>query len=77
MRGNEIAMIFQDPLTSLHPFHKVGKQLLEAILTHQDVSKQAPGGGRSSCWGWWGSPIRSAAWTSTRTSSPAGCASGR
>ncbi len=41
VRGNEIAMIFQDPLTSLHPFHKVGKQLLEAILTHQDVSKQA------------------------------------
>ncbi len=41
MRGNEIAMIFQDPLTSLHPFHKVGNQILEAILTHQDVSKQA------------------------------------
>ncbi len=41
VRGNEIAMIFQDPLTSLHPFHKVGKQLLEAIHTHQDVSKQA------------------------------------
>jgi oligopeptide/dipeptide ABC transporter ATP-binding protein len=41
VRGNEIAMIFQDPLTSLHPFHKVGDQLLEAILTHQDVSKQA------------------------------------
>ena len=40
VRGNEIAMIFQDPLTSLHPFHKVGKQILEAILTHQDVSKQ-------------------------------------
>jgi oligopeptide/dipeptide ABC transporter ATP-binding protein len=41
VRGDEIAMIFQDPLTSLHPFHKVGDQLLEAILTHQDVSKQA------------------------------------
>jgi oligopeptide/dipeptide ABC transporter ATP-binding protein len=40
VRGNQIAMIFQDPLTSLHPFHKVGDQLLEAILTHQDVSKQ-------------------------------------
>ncbi len=41
VRGNEIAMIFQDPLTSLHPFHKVGDQLLEAMLTHQDVPKQA------------------------------------
>jgi oligopeptide/dipeptide ABC transporter ATP-binding protein len=41
VRGNQIAMIFQDPLTSLHPFHKVGKQLVEAILTHQEVSKPA------------------------------------
>jgi peptide/nickel transport system ATP-binding protein len=39
VRGNDIAMIFQDPLTSLHPFYKVGKQLTEAILVHQDVSE--------------------------------------
>ncbi len=39
VRGNEIAMIFQDPLSSLHPFYKVGKQLSEAITTHRDVSK--------------------------------------
>jgi oligopeptide/dipeptide ABC transporter ATP-binding protein len=41
VRGNDIAMIFQDPLTSLHPFYKVGKQLVEAILTHQEISKDA------------------------------------
>jgi oligopeptide/dipeptide ABC transporter ATP-binding protein len=41
VRGNEIAMIFQDPLTSLHPFYRVGKQLVEAILTHQEISKAA------------------------------------
>jgi peptide/nickel transport system ATP-binding protein len=39
IRGNEIAMIFQDPLSSLHPFYKVGAQLVEAIQIHQDVSK--------------------------------------
>jgi peptide/nickel transport system ATP-binding protein len=41
IRGNEIAMIFQDPLSSLHPFYKVGWQLIEAIRMHRDVSKQA------------------------------------
>jgi peptide/nickel transport system ATP-binding protein len=41
VRGNEIAMIFQDPLSSLHPFYKVGWQLIEAIRIHQDVSKAA------------------------------------
>jgi len=39
IRGNEIAMIFQDPLSSLHPFYKVGAQLVEAIQIHQDMSK--------------------------------------
>ncbi len=41
IRGNEIAMIFQDPLSSLHPLYRIGRQLVEAVLTHQDVSKGA------------------------------------
>ena len=39
IRGDDIAMIFQDPLSSLHPFYKVGDQLVEAVRAHRDVSK--------------------------------------
>jgi len=39
IRGDDIAMIFQDPLSSLHPFYKVGWQLIEAVRAHRDVSK--------------------------------------
>jgi peptide/nickel transport system ATP-binding protein len=39
IRGNDVAMIFQDPLSSLHPFYKVGKQIVEAIQSHQYLSK--------------------------------------
>jgi peptide/nickel transport system ATP-binding protein len=41
IRGNQIAMVFQDPLSSLHPFYKVGTQLIEAIRAHRDVSRGA------------------------------------
>ncbi|MCG8352269.1 MAG: ABC transporter ATP-binding protein [Chloroflexales bacterium] len=39
IRGNEIAMIFQEPLTSLSPVHTIGRQIAEAIVLHQQVSK--------------------------------------
>jgi peptide/nickel transport system ATP-binding protein len=40
LRGNDIAMIFQDPMTSLNPVHKIGDQLSEAMQLHEDVSKR-------------------------------------
>ena len=41
IRGNDVAMIFQDPLSSLHPFYKVGWQLVEAMQSHRSISKRA------------------------------------
>jgi peptide/nickel transport system ATP-binding protein len=39
IRGDEIAMVFQDPLSSLHPMYRVGAQIVEAIRAHRDVAK--------------------------------------
>jgi len=38
IRGDDISMIFQDPMTSLNPVHNIGKQLIEAVQLHRDVS---------------------------------------
>ncbi|KUO51967.1 MAG: peptide ABC transporter ATP-binding protein [Desulfitibacter sp. BRH_c19] len=40
IRGNEIAMIFQDPMTSLNPVLKIGEQIAEAVVLHQGLSKK-------------------------------------
>lgn len=44
IRWNEIAMIFQEPMTSLSPVHTIGNQMIEAILLHKDISKSAAEG---------------------------------
>jgi peptide/nickel transport system ATP-binding protein len=41
IRGNDVAMIFQDPLSALHPFYKVGWQLVEAMQAHGSISRKA------------------------------------
>jgi oligopeptide/dipeptide ABC transporter ATP-binding protein len=40
VRGNEVGMIFQDPLTSLNPTMTVGRQIAEAVLLHREVSRE-------------------------------------
>ena len=39
VRGNEISMIFQEPMTSLNPVYTVGQQIMEGILLHEDISE--------------------------------------
>jgi peptide/nickel transport system ATP-binding protein len=41
IRGSQIGMVFQDPLTSLNPLYTVGRQLIETLQTHLDLSQQA------------------------------------
>jgi oligopeptide/dipeptide ABC transporter ATP-binding protein len=39
-RGNEIGMIFQDPMTSLNPVYRIGEQIVEAIQAHESIDKR-------------------------------------
>ena len=41
LRGNRIGMIFQDPMTSLNPFLRISTQMIETIVLHQDLDKEA------------------------------------
>ena len=40
IRGKEIAMIFQEPMTSLNPVYTIGQQITEALLIHEDITKE-------------------------------------
>ena len=76
VRGEQIAMVFQDPMTSLNPVYRVGDQIAEMIRAHRDVSKREARTVPSSCCGRWASPTPSGGCATTRTSSPAACGSG-
>ena len=76
VRGNDIAMIFQEPMTSLNPVFTVGDQIAEAVRLHQNVGKTEAAQPRDRV-----ARARSAsrrpsgASSSTRTSSRAACGS--
>ena len=78
VRGERIAMVFQDPMTALNPVYKVGDQIVEQIQAHEDVSEAGGARARGRARSVGRHPQRpSAASTTTRTSSRAGCASAR
>ena len=75
LRGNRLAMIFQEPMTSLNPSFTIGDQIVETILRHRGGSRRRRASGRSSCCVASTSPRPSGGSTNIRTSSPAACAS--
>ena len=75
VRGDDIAMIFQEPMTSLNPVFTVGDQIAEAVTLHQQVSNKEAWTGRSSCSGWSGCRHRNGARSSIPTRCRAACGS--
>ena len=76
IRGDRIAMIFQEPMTSLNPVYTIGDQIEEVLRLHQGMQRAAAAPRPPACSGWWASPSPPRGSTTTRTSSPAACASG-
>jgi peptide/nickel transport system ATP-binding protein len=75
LRGNRLAMIFQEPMTSLNPSFTIGDQIIETILRIAGDRNARPASAPSICCAASTSPRPKNASTSIRTSSPAACAS--
>ena len=75
IRGDHIAMVFQEPMTSLNPVFTIGKQVVEAVRLHRGMSHRRPGGKRPRPWPGWASR-RLHRLGQYPTSSPGACTSG-
>jgi len=76
IRGNDIAMIFQEPMTSLNPVYTVGDQIAEAIVLHQGKSKKEALEQAAEMLDLVGIPEPKSAWPTTPTRCRGVCASG-
>ena len=75
IRGNEISMIFQEPMTSLNPVFTVGRQIMESFIIHQKLNKKEARTKAIEMIRMVGvSPTRKKLWTNTRMNFPAVCA---
>ena len=52
IRGNEVSIIFQDPMTSLNPVYTIGNQIVEVIRLHTDKNKADAWHAPRNCWSW-------------------------
>ena len=76
IRGEKIAMIFQDPMTSLNPYLTVSRQMTEVLVAHKRHERsRRRRGRRSRCWSGAHPRGRAAHRHVSRTNSPAACAS--
>jgi len=76
IRGKDIAMIFQDPMTSLNPVLTIGRQLAEPLMTHLGLSEEQAPKSLLTCLKWLVSPMLRNVSGATRIISRVGCASG-
>ncbi len=76
LRGNRLAMVFQEPMTALNPLHRIGHQIAEPLRLHRGLDARAARAEACACWSGCSCRRPRSGWTPTRTSCRAASASG-